>query len=108
MQAVSPSYEQLEDWHIADRAFFTDQDNASSANVAILRQTVNTNLFPDGQPPIGQLIRIRNVSFTVTGNLVAKGTASGEIRMIGSDSVPDGPGATIRGHVHQSDHCAGE
>ena len=42
------------------------------AKVAVLGETVATNLFGDGDP-VGQIIRIKNVPFTVVGVLTPKG-----------------------------------
>jgi putative ABC transport system permease protein len=77
VQAVTPPYLTIESWTIAQGSAFTDQDNTNSNNVAVLGDTVATNLFPGGQSPIGQIIRIRNVPFTVVGVLAAKGTTAG-------------------------------
>ncbi|HEY1296823.1 MAG TPA: ABC transporter permease [Chloroflexota bacterium] len=101
VSAVSPAYPQLEDWRIASGAFFTDQDNASSSNVAVLGQTVATNLFPNGETPVGQLIRVRNAPFTVIGVLANKGSGlggdqddtvlipfrTGQVRLFGATSI---------------------
>jgi putative ABC transport system permease protein len=101
IQAVSPAYQQLEDWQIVDGAFFTDQDNATASSVAVLGQTVATNLFPDSQTSVGQLIRIRNVAFTVIGVLASKGSSfggdqddtilipfeTGQVRLFGATSI---------------------
>jgi putative ABC transport system permease protein len=77
VQAVLPAYAQIEDWTVASGTFFTDQDNTNSNNVAVIGQTVATNLFPGGQSPVGQSIRIRNVPFTVIGVLNSKGSTAG-------------------------------
>jgi putative ABC transport system permease protein len=77
IQAVTPPYFSMENWTIAEGSSFTTQDNTNSNNVAVLGQTVATNLFPNGQSPIGQLIRIRNVPFTVVGVLTSKGSTAG-------------------------------
>jgi putative ABC transport system permease protein len=101
IQAVSPAYQQLQDWKIADGAFFTDQDDITASNVAVLGQTVVTNLFPNGQSPVGQLIRVRNVPFTVIGVLASKGSGiggdqddtllipfqTGQVRLFGATSI---------------------
>ena len=97
IQAVTPPYLSIENWTIAQGAAFTAQDNANSANVVILGDVVVQNLFPSGQSPIGQSIRIRNVPFTVIGVLAAKGgdlddTAlipfqTGQVRLFGSNNI---------------------
>jgi putative ABC transport system permease protein len=51
---------------------FTNADVDSAAKVALLGKTVVDNLF-SGEDPIGQIVRIKSVPFTVVGTLVAKG-----------------------------------
>ena len=103
VQAVAPDYLPIESWTIARGSAFTAQDNTNSANVAVLGQTVVTNLFPNGQSPIGQTIRIRTVPFTVIGVLASKGSSpgpggdqddtvlipfkTGQVRLFGSTSI---------------------
>jgi putative ABC transport system permease protein len=77
VQGVTPPYFNIENWTIAEGAPFTDADNTNSNNVAVLGSTVVSNLFPNGQDPIGQVIRIRNVPFTVIGVLQSKGSTAG-------------------------------
>jgi putative ABC transport system permease protein len=101
VQAVTPPYLTINDWKIAQGSAFTDQDNTTSANVAVIGQTVATNLFPDGSSPVGKLIRIRNVPFTVVGVLASKGSTgfqdqddtvmipfqTGQVRLFGATSI---------------------
>ncbi len=75
--AVRPEYQQIQSWQMASGAFFSAQDDAAARNVAVLGQTVVQNLFPGGQSPLGQVIRIRNVPFTVVGVLASKGSGFG-------------------------------
>ncbi|MBV9133422.1 MAG: ABC transporter permease, partial [Chloroflexi bacterium] len=95
------AYQQIEDWEVQSGAFFTSQDNTDSRNVAVVGHTVATNLFPNGASPIGQVIRVRNVPFTVVGVLASKGSGygadqddvifiplqTGEVRLFGSSSI---------------------
>src|SRR5215470_14078754 len=101
IQAVDPDYLTINDWTIAQGSAFTEQDDANAASVAILGQTVVSNLFPNGQSPIGQLVRIRNVPFTVVGVLQSKGASgfgdqddtvmipfrTGQVRLFGSNNI---------------------
>src|SRR5919205_1780146 len=48
VQAVSPAYLAIEDWKIAQGSAFTTQDNTNAANVAVLGQTVVSELVPNG------------------------------------------------------------
>ncbi|HEV7662947.1 MAG TPA: ABC transporter permease [Chloroflexota bacterium] len=77
VQAVMPAYLTIENWTIDQGSTFTVQDNTNSNNVAVLGTTVVSSLFPNGQSPIGQTIRIRNVPFTVVGVLASKGATAG-------------------------------
>ncbi|MBV9170550.1 MAG: ABC transporter permease [Chloroflexi bacterium] len=101
IQGVTPPYLTIEDWTIAQGSAFTTQDNTQSNNVAVLGTTVVSNLFPNGQSPIGQTIRIRNVPFTVIGVLQSKGSGPGgdqddtvlvpfqtaQVRLFGSSNI---------------------
>jgi putative ABC transport system permease protein len=75
---VTPDYLSIRDFSVGDGAEFTQQDVDSANKVAVLGRTPVTNLF-GGADPIGQMIRIKNVPFTVVGVLNAKGqSASGQ------------------------------
>ena len=52
---------------------FTDAEVKSASKVVILGQTVVDNVFPDGQEPVGQMIRFDNIPFKVIGILEEKG-----------------------------------
>ncbi|HTU81818.1 MAG TPA: ABC transporter permease, partial [Candidatus Acidoferrales bacterium] len=76
---VAPSYTYIREWHMASGRFFTDADEASSAKVCVLGQTVIENLFPDGDSPLGKTVLVHNVPFTVIGTLARRGqSASGQ------------------------------
>ena len=75
VQGVYPSYQQIGSWQTQEGNFFTQADEQSGTNVAVLGQTVVDNLFtPLGIDPIGQQIRIGNGTFTVVGTLASKGS----------------------------------
>ena len=54
------------------RDSFSDNDVASAAKVAVLGQTVVTNLFGDANP-LGKTVLIKNVPFIVVGVLAPRG-----------------------------------
>ena len=69
---TTPDYLPIRDIEIHEGQPFTNADVESTAGVALLGKTVADNLFY-GADPVGQVIRIKTVSFTVIGTLVPKG-----------------------------------
>lgn len=75
IRGVYPSFQTIQNWQIAEGAWFSDQDEQMGTPVAVLGQTVVQNLFPAGSPdPIGQMLRIGKQIFQVVGVLQTKGT----------------------------------
>jgi putative ABC transport system permease protein len=72
---VTPDYLTIRDFSVADGAEFTQQDVEGANKVALLGKSVVDNLF-GGAEPVGQVIRIKNVPFTVVGVLTPKGQSS--------------------------------
>lgn len=70
---VSQDYFEIRQLSISDGEMFTDADIKASAKVCILGQTVIDNLFPDGNDPIGKVIRFNSIPFRVIGVLKKKG-----------------------------------
>jgi putative ABC transport system permease protein len=70
---VAPSYTFIRSWPMASGTFISQADTDSAAKVAVLGQTVITNLFPNGQNPVGQTVLVKNVPYVVIGTLSAKG-----------------------------------
>jgi putative ABC transport system permease protein len=62
----------VRDWMLTHGKPFTEHDVKSATKVCLLGQSVVDNLFGD-MNPVGQLIRIKNVPFTVVGVLASKG-----------------------------------
>jgi putative ABC transport system permease protein len=75
IQGTAPDYLVIRDWDLAEGKFFTDEDVDGATKVAVLGQTVKESLFGDGDP-IGQIIRIMKVPFTVIGVLTRKGQST--------------------------------
>ena len=69
---TTPDYLVVRDAGLDSGQPFTNQDVDASAKVALLGKTVVNNLF-NGADPIGQIIRIKKVPFTVVGVLSPKG-----------------------------------
>jgi putative ABC transport system permease protein len=72
IQGVTLEFFTAREWDVADGRLFSQEEIDGAGKVALLGQTVNGNLFGDGEP-LGQVIRIKNVPFTVIGLLERKG-----------------------------------
>jgi len=66
-------YPDIRDWPMAQGTFFTQSDEDSAANVAVLGKTAAENLFERGEEVVGAQIRIKNVPLRVLGVLAPKG-----------------------------------
>ena len=76
---VTPEYIDVRQWEIAAGRIFDASDLAGATKVCLVGQTVARQLF-GGADPLGQVIRVRRVPFTVIGVLESKGQS-----MMGSD-----------------------
>jgi putative ABC transport system permease protein len=76
---VTPEYIDVRQWELASGRSFDATDMAGATKVCLVGQTVARQLF-GGADPLGQVIRVRRVPFTVIGVLESKGQS-----MMGSD-----------------------
>jgi len=70
---VIPDYLTIRQLSVEDGEMFTDADIKSSAKVCILGKTVVDNLFPNGEEPVGKVVRFNSIPFRVIGVLKSKG-----------------------------------
>src|SRR2546423_8758252 len=75
----SADYLDIRQWQLADGASFTRQDVRSANKVCVIGRTTATQVFGNDDP-VGQVLRIKNVPFVVTGVLTSKGLSA-----LGSD-----------------------
>ena len=61
-------------YEIKEGTSFTERDVQTAAKSIIIGQTVVENLFPNGEDPIGKVIRFNKIPFTVVGVLKEKGS----------------------------------
>jgi putative ABC transport system permease protein len=73
VNGTSSPYFAIRDWPIAEGACFTDSDLKGRAKVAVLGEVVVKKLFGSNVNPVGQVIRVNNVSFRAAGVLTPKG-----------------------------------
>jgi putative ABC transport system permease protein len=74
---VAAAMANIRDIGVVDGRFFTDQEERSRAYVAVIGDTVRTTLFPGDASPIGQIIRVEGIEFTVIGVQERLGSAFG-------------------------------
>jgi putative ABC transport system permease protein len=70
---IGPGYLAARDWHVEFGAPFSSEELEGARKVMLLGRTPAQQLFGDGDP-IGRVVRIKRVPFTVVGVLTAKGT----------------------------------
>lgn len=73
---VTPEYLDIRKLKVKDGAIFDEHDIKSAAKVCILGKTVVDNLFPNGEDPVGRVVRFGSIPLTVIGVLEPKGTNS--------------------------------
>ncbi|MEY2525328.1 MAG: putative transport system permease protein [Verrucomicrobiota bacterium] len=71
----SAEYLDIRQWPLVDGAPFTPQDVRSANKVCVIGSTTASQIF-GGSEAIGQVLRIKNVPFTVTGVLTRKGLST--------------------------------
>lgn len=72
---VTEDYLKIKVWEVKTGSIFSDQEIKSAAKVAVIGQTVATNLFPN-EDPIGKMIRFNSIPFKVIGVLEKKGEST--------------------------------
>ena len=70
---ISPDYMEIRRLKVEDGEMFSDDDIKTSAKVCLIGKTVADNLFPDGQDPVGRVIRYKSIPLRVIGVIKAKG-----------------------------------
>jgi len=75
VQGVTADYFEARDWNVISGRPIGPEDVDGATKVALLGQTTAQNLFGDADP-LGQIIRIKKVPFTVIGLLDRKGQNS--------------------------------
>ncbi|MEP7072121.1 MAG: ABC transporter permease [Verrucomicrobiota bacterium] len=71
----SPDYFDIRQWPLASGAPFTPQDVRGANKVCVIGRTTAVQVFGN-EDPVGQILRIKNVPFTVIGVLTPKGLSA--------------------------------
>ena len=72
-QGVNTEFLDIRQRNVAEGEMFTEADVRSAAKVCVLGKTVVENLFPNGENPIGKVVRFGKIPLTVIGVLEEKG-----------------------------------
>jgi len=67
----------IRDIGVSDGRFFTQQEDRTRSFVAVIGETVRSTLFPGESSPLGQIVKIEGVEFTVIGLEEKLGSAFG-------------------------------
>lgn len=98
---VNPEYLNIKVVGLQSGSMFTDAEVQIASKVAVIGQTVVENVFPDGQDPVGQMIRFNNIPFKVIGVLEEKGENTfGQDQ----DDVVIAPYTTVQKRILAIDH----
>jgi len=73
---VNTEYLSIREWEVEEGAMFGQDELDNLSKVAVIGRTIQKNLFPDGDSPIGQTIRFKNIPFKIIGILAAKGESN--------------------------------
>ncbi|PYI50179.1 MAG: multidrug ABC transporter substrate-binding protein [Verrucomicrobia bacterium] len=71
----SADYFDIRQWPLADGAPFTPQDVRSANKVCVVGRTTATQIYGN-EDPVGQILRVKEVPFTITGVLTPKGLST--------------------------------
>jgi len=72
VMGTTPAYEEVRDFRTTHGRYFTEEENQTSARVAVLGFRVRELLFPD-EDPVGKTVRLGRIPFLVIGVLESKG-----------------------------------
>jgi len=98
---VNPDYLNIKVIGLQNGSMFTDAEVQSASKVVLIGQTVVDNVFPDGQEPVGQMIRFNSIPFKVIGVLEEKGENTfGQDQ----DDVVIAPYTTVQKRILAIDH----
>jgi putative ABC transport system permease protein len=74
-RGVSPAYQQIKRWEMADGEYFTQDHVDHAARVLVIGETVRHQLFGD-ERAVGEIIRAGDSLYEVIGVLAPKGTSA--------------------------------
>jgi putative ABC transport system permease protein len=73
IQGMNTKMPEIQGRELKSGRFFNDAEIRGQAKVCVIGKTVQDNLFPGGEDPVGETIRIGKLPFLVIGVFTAKG-----------------------------------
>lgn len=101
---ITPDYLDIRKLKVKEGSMFTDHEIKLASKVCVLGKTVVDNLFPDGEDPVGHVIRFGKIPLTVIGVLESKGTNS---MGMDQDDVVLAPYTTVMKRILAIDYIQG-
>ena len=71
---VNQDYLEIRNYKVQDGDVFSEQDIRTAAKVCLAGKTVVDELFPNGENPVGKVIRFGSIPFRIVGVLESKGS----------------------------------
>jgi putative ABC transport system permease protein len=78
VHGCSSSLADIKDFNIVDGRFFTESEERTQSTVAVIGDETRSILFPDDSSPVGKIVKINGVDFTVVGVQEKLGSAFGQ------------------------------
>jgi putative ABC transport system permease protein len=73
IEGGNEEYVVIRNWVLRSGSNFTSRDVLTADKVCLIGDTTAKSLFPNGEDPVGQVIRVKNMPFRVLGVLAPKG-----------------------------------
>ena len=73
VSGVGTDYLEIRQLSVENGEMFDEADIQTSAKVCVIGKTIQDNLFPGGEDPVGRIIRFNQIPFRVVGVLKSKG-----------------------------------
>ena len=70
---VSADYLKIRQLKVEEGEIFSNEDVRTGAKVCVIGKTVADNLFPNGEDPVGKVVRYKSIPFRIIGVLKSKG-----------------------------------
>ncbi len=70
---VTSDYLTIRQLKLESGVMFSEMDIRTSAKVCVIGKTIQENLFPDGEDPVGKVIRFKTIPMRIIGVLEEKG-----------------------------------